>query len=297
MYTLCYTALTHPGKVAANNEDNFFINGEYRHDVNQPCFQANGEVSGCLTAAVCDGMGGHELGEAASLIAVQTISEFGEQGAGTQAAAAFCQNPTDCINKANDRICMKMREEQKRIGSTISLLNFDNDSVQAVNMGDSRIYRLRGEVLEQLSVDHTVMARMLRMGQITPEEAKQHPLRHQITQYLGIFPEEMLLEPASTPVQRVAEGDRYLMCSDGLTDMLPDEEIRECLNRHTDIEEISQKLIQGAIDAGGRDNITVIIIEVRRAGGYLSGLSGKLHSKLDEWRHIAAERLTKVKRG
>ena len=281
MYTLCYTALTHPGRVAVNNEDNFYIDGSYRQDVNQPYFRADGRVSsGQLTAAVCDGMGGEALGEEASLIAVEAIREFcgadaAGEGPGGEAGAPCC-SPLDCINEANNRICARMREEQKRIGSTIALMNFKADTVQAWNMGDSRIYRLRGEAFDQFSVDHTVMARMLKLGQITREEAEHHPLRHQITQYLGIFPEEMVLEPAFTEVQKLSEGDRYLMCSDGLTDMLSDKEIAICLKENRDIKKASQILVQKAVDAGGRDNITVLVIEACRAESLIKRLADKL---------------------
>lgn len=259
MYHLWYAAQTHPGKVRENNEDNFYIAGCWRRDVAQTEYEVAGVAeNGYLLASVCDGIGGQELGEEASLIAVETLHGCygGADGNRLQ------DDPMQYVNAANDCICERMRKFGQRLGTTFTALEFADDTVFATNLGDSRIYRLRDKELLQLSTDHTILARMIRAGQLTEEEAAVHPMRHQITQYLGIFPEDMLLEPADVPPTEIQPGDRYLLCSDGLTDMLSDQEIGELLGAPGDMAEIARNLVQEALERGGRDNVTVAVIAV-----------------------------------
>lgn len=343
MYRLVYAARTHSGRVRGNNEDNFYVGGNYRLDIEIQEMACAGEArDGRLLASVCDGMGGHAKGEVASLLAVQTLAELEKEGRGR----AFRADPEGCVNRANDRVCEVMRREKVSIGSTISVLEFCEDTVLALNLGDSRIYRMRAGELKQISEDHTVVARMLRMGQITPEEVETHPLRHHITQYLGILPEEVLLEPACTGKMELQPGDRYLICSDGLTDMLNDGQIAAYLRSGTetnpeqqlageeptlrdpgigagketaneeqavgrvretesesakeeqaagrareaepDLEELARVMVQAALDAGGKDNVTVLLVDVRpdrdEAGDADGGRLGKFLEKLKRCR-------------
>ena len=262
MYHLRYAARTHQGRVRQNNEDNYYVGGSYRRDVNQLEDSCAGMATdGYLMASVCDGMGGEELGELASLAAVEALDEFcgsarealeaAKKDEDKLAAAPLRADPMRYVQAANDRVCVQIRQKGLRMGSTVSLLEFAADRVKAVNLGDSRIYRLRDGELEQISTDHTTIARMLRDGLLKPEEAAVHPKRHQITQYLGIFPEEMLLEPAAAELE-IRPFDRYLICSDGLTDMVTDEGIRGILGCDKSPEELTQDLLQAALAAGGR---------------------------------------------
>lgn len=259
MYRLCYAALTHPGRVRENNEDNFYIDGNFKSDVSESVKTVSGIArAGVLTAAVCDGMGGYACGEQASLTAVATLAEFDHGRSG--------RSRHGCIDEANRRICDVIQRDGRRMGTTLSMLEFHNRSVRAVNLGDSHIYRYRKGVLELLSVDHSSVAQMVRMGQITPEEARMHPARHQITQYLGIAPEEMILEPARSGKLPLMDGDMYLVCSDGLTDMLDDPRIAEIIGakEKAGTKAVVGRLVREALNAGGLDNITVILIKAVR---------------------------------
>ena len=277
MYTLHYAALTHPGRVPENNEDNFYINGAYKSDPKAACFQAKGTVrGGRLTASVCDGMGGYAAGEESSLIAVRTMAEFCRKEKKDE--VLFRDRPMDYINEANARICRLREQAGKPTGSTLTVMEFADGAFTAVNIGDSRIYMYRDGAFVQLSTDHSVVARMTRMGQITQEEAKTHPLRHQITQHFGIRPEEMVLEPAVVQ-EEIRAGDMYLLCSDGLTDMVSDEEILKALGEDLSLNGKVKRLVQQAVDAGGRDNITAALIEAEKRQGLMTRLRERFVSR------------------
>lgn len=282
MYTIRYAAVTHPGKRSKGNEDNFYANGILRHDVSLAslCVQGSSdEAYGVF--AVCDGMGGYANGELASLLATEALSDtvkackekktsLFEHNTGQEASDFF-------VNKANERICQLNEQKREESGSTIALLECNGDTYTIANVGDSRIYRFRDGKLEQLSTDHTVVARLLAAGQIRKDEAKKHPRAHQLTQYLGINPEEMRIQPA---VLRgtMKENDCYLLCSDGLTDMVADDQIA-CIvseeiskEKHSQQEEntpntprkIAQELCKAALESGGRDNITVVVVQLKK---------------------------------
>lgn len=264
MYLMKYAVSTHPGRIRINNEDNFWINGVWRRDVEQPVYSCQGKIEdGYLLAAVCDGMGGEDMGEVASLLAVEALNQMFSNNKAEKVEKISKDILMKYVEKANSLICDRMIKERKRLGTTVSVLEFSNNSVIAMNLGDSRIYRLRGERLQQLSVDHTVVGRMVRQGQLTQQEAMVHPMNHIITQYLGIFPEEMIVEPAVTPTMILENDDQYLICSDGLTDMLSDEELKLIMQTGKNVSDTVNQLMQRAVEAGGRDNITVILIEVQ----------------------------------
>ena len=251
-----YAAMTDSGNVRSNNEDNFYIDGIWKTDVETKKYAKTGiSLTARLTAAVCDGMGGEAYGEDASLIAVETISKYDRTEWTEETAQA-------CIHEANEQICRKSRQEGETSGSTLCLLLLNNNMGTAYNLGDSRIYCYCKHELRQLSTDHSVVGRMIRQGQITEEEARTHPRRHQITQYLGIDPEEMELAPSVSGPFEIAEGNRYLICSDGLSDMLTDQIISNILEEVPDTEDAASKLTNEALSAGGRDNVTVLLIDV-----------------------------------
>lgn len=257
MSLLKYAAFTHVGKVRENNEDNFYIDGKWRENTDTLECKTNGEVEGNLTASVCDGMGGEECGEVASLLAVETMNEMIQIYPGL-----FHFHAAEYLNLANERICDYMRLVGRRVGTTFTALEFYNGTMIAQNVGDSRIYMFRDGELRQLSCDHTVAEQMVRTGILTKEEAADHPKKHQLTQHLGIFPEEMMIEPCEVEFSFVLPGEKYLLCSDGLTDMLSDEEISDIMSQNKSVEMIVDDLVSKALDKGGKDNTTVIVIEV-----------------------------------
>lgn len=229
-----WAAGTHQGMVRANNEDALFP-------------ESSGESSGPVTLIVADGMGGAVAGEVASRLAVN-------------AAASVDLDPPDRVSAGNRAI----REEVSRepslegMGTTMTLVSLTPERTAILaHVGDTRAYMFRAGKLRQLTQDHTVAAELLTRGQITAEEASQHPQRHMLTRVLGLSrfvnvdTEELELEP----------GDRLLLCSDGLIDMVHDDDIATALTG-TAPDEATWKLIETANTAGGVDNISVIVIDV-----------------------------------
>jgi len=248
------------GNVRKNNEDNLYLNGIFltadTRDISASFIsEYNNET---LVYGVFDGMGGEALGEEASLLAASSVHEIRQ-------SPAFDQNPEQhicaAIELANDRICDKMRETgERRIGTTFASVIIKNDTVRAFNVGDSRIYLFRDGVLSQLSVDDTNGQRLLNMGVITPEQLATHPDRHKLTQHLGIFKDEMTIEPHISSEIPLMAGDKILICSDGLTDMVNDRDIAAILSVPASAVDTTQTLVTQALANGGRDNVTAMVI-------------------------------------
>lgn len=277
MYSYNYAVVSHGGSRRRENEDAFYIDGLWRKDVSVHEAKHSGACRDRLTAMVCDGMGGQDAGEVASWIAVKTAAELASSGDGM----LFADGGARFIQSANDGICRYMDAHGMDMGSTLAALEFNDGAVTAVNLGDSRCYRLREGRLEQLSTDHSVIGRMLASGQITPEQAQAHPRRHEITQYLGIRSEDMVLEPAVKPGLPVCLGDRYLICSDGLTEALDGVKIEEILGRR-DALEAAEALLAAALEYCAEDNVTVIVIQV---GACKEGLFQRIGDTLRRWQH------------
>lgn len=247
-------AVTHEGRVRENNEDNYFVCGAYKKDVHLNRMKTeHNEACGEYLYAVCDGMGGEEFGERTSLIAVEALNEYWQNK---------CFEIDDYVQKTNSKICNEIENSNgMRMGTTLAVLYIKDNIARAYNIGDSRIYLFRGNELEQISKDHSQVERLIRMNIITPEEAKTHPERHKLTQHLGIYPEEMIIEPFESEIS-VNVGDIFLLCSDGLTDALHDDEIREILGSQNSVKECLKLLLFKAIKNGGADNVTAVIIKV-----------------------------------
>lgn len=145
----------------------------------------------------------------------------------------------------------------KRMGSTLAALYVDNGKAVVCNIGDSRIYRIKDGILQQLSKAHTIVQQMVDMGDITKEEARINKKRHVLSQNIGIFPEEMVIEPFFSEPIVLEAGETFLLCSDGLTD----EEINNILSTDN-IHEQAERLIGQALENGGRDNVTVLLVKV-----------------------------------
>ncbi len=226
---------THPGLVRDSNEDAVFP-GE------------DGNEEGELLVAVADGMGGHAAGEIASAIAIETVAQ-------SRTSAA------ERVTEAN-RAVMEQGEAQTDhhgMGTTLTVGVFGTDGTLDVgHAGDSRLYLNRRQELLQVTSDHSLVAEYLAAGKITPEEAEDHPQRNVITRALGIGWE---LQVDGHTVH-LRPGDRVLLCSDGLTSMVPDEEIAAILAQQPAVQAAGWALIEAANQAGGEDNITVAIVDV-----------------------------------
>ena len=181
-------ASTNVGKIRSNNEDNYYLCGRYRSDVSSAlCFDNYSCDASKHLFSVCDGMGGTSFGELASLIAVQTLDVYKDD---------FDDRIAEYTSEANRLICDEISTHGgKRIGTTFAVLSIFKGIARAYNIGDSRIYFMRDGKLTQLSVDHTQAQMMINHGLLTEEQAKNHRAKHILTQHLGIFPDEMLIEP------------------------------------------------------------------------------------------------------
>lgn len=213
--------------------------------------------------AVADGMGGAQAGEVASRMAVEVLHE-GLGGAGTDGTVA--ERLRDQVVEANHRIHERAQSDSRNagMGTTLTAAYVDERRLVVVHVGDSRLYRVRAGVLERLTRDHSLVEELVRQGRLTPEEAAEHPQRSIITRALG--PESEVA--VDSEVLRVEDDDLFMVCSDGLTAMLSDTQISDILNAGTPegdrqpLQVHVDALVDAANEAGGRDNITVLLFRV-----------------------------------
>jgi len=223
----------------------------------QPEDQQVMESKGVLFV-VADGMGGHTRGEVASQLAVNTIRDvYYQQESGDPVASLRL-----AIERANARIyheslAMSPKlEPDQMMGSTCVAASILGDTVYVANVGDSRAYIVRNGQAHQISLDHSVVAQQLREGLITKEQAKDHPDRNKIYRCLGSKTVEV-----DTFSEKVQPGDLLLLCTDGLSELVPEEEVTSIVQQHEPQESV-QRLIARANELGGRDNITAVVARV-----------------------------------
>jgi protein phosphatase len=202
---------------------------------------------------LCDGMGGAAAGEVASSIAVGEVLRVLSARSSPLPALA-----EEAVNTANQAILTQAQRDPSLNGmgtTMVALVVLDNEA-WVVNVGDSRCYRLRGDILEQITLDHSLVEEQVRLGRLTPSEALRSPLRNVITRALGthssVVPDCFQLD--------TVPGDLFLLCSDGLTRELPDEIIKPLLAEEGALEDRASRLIEAAKQAGGNDNITCILV-------------------------------------
>ena len=230
-----YAARTDPGRKRRGNEDSYVCR--------PPLF------------AIADGMGGARAGEVASALAAGALEESGAGGGGVA-------HVVELIQEANRRVHDRASTdaETSGMGTTITVALLESDgTVTMGHVGDSRAYLLRDERLEQLTDDHSLVAELVRRGELSPEAAEVHPQRSVITRALGTDP-DVDVDAFSVEAQA---GDIYLICSDGLSDMVDGEQIEAILQTHRDdLDAAAKALVQAANRAGGEDNITAILFEL-----------------------------------
>lgn len=201
---------------------------------------------------IADGMGGHNAGEVASALAVEEVLRMPAGG------TDFHRELPLVINRANQAILdhAGAYPECQGMGTTIAILHLEGNQARVAHIGDSRVYWWHGRKLHRVTRDHSVVEELLLQGGITQEEADYHPQRHILTRALGI--------PGQIEAERTefatAAGDRILMCTDGLTSMLTDEEIVALLARDEPAQKIAELLVAEANNRGGHDNISVIVV-------------------------------------
>ncbi len=208
---------------------------------------------------VADGMGGAQAGEVASRTAVDTFAG-GLPGGGDSAE----QRLAELVRRANGRIHALSREDEARagMGTTITAAHVGEHDVSVAHVGDSRAYRLRDGALERLTEDHSLVEEMRRRGQLTAEEADEHPQRSIITRALGPEPDVVV----DTHTWKAQAGDVFLLCSDGLTSMVGEGRLAEVLRGARSLEEAGRELVRAANAAGGADNITVVLFRLEDVG-------------------------------
>jgi protein phosphatase len=237
------------GRARSNNEDSVAVDEPAR------------------LAVLADGMGGYNAGEVASGMLTAFIkAELGRwlQEAGDNATDAEVRRAMDiCVDNANRAIfnAANSNPQYAGMGTTLVMAVFREGRLLVGHVGDSRAYRLRGGKLAQITRDHSLLQEQIDAGLITPEQAAFSANKNLVTRAVGVE-DTVLLE---THLHEVQPGDIYLLCSDGLSDMLDDEAIAQVLQAHDSVPAIGTGLIDAANDAGGKDNIAVVLVRVQGA--------------------------------
>jgi serine/threonine protein phosphatase PrpC len=228
-----FADITNTGRVRRNNEDSYIVE--------PPLF------------VLADGMGGAQAGEVASRLTIEAFAGFPDNGGAEERLRG-------AISEANRRVVERGRNDPKTagMGSTVTAALVDGECVAFGHVGDSRAYLLRRGQFQQISRDHSLVGELVRQGRITVEEAGSHPQRSVITRALGAT------DDVDVDTWRIEaeDGDLYLLCSDGLTDMVDDAAIAAAVTQDRPLRAILEQLVKQALDAGGDDNITVVAFRV-----------------------------------
>ncbi len=225
---------TDRGKMRSKNEDDFLIR----------------EKPYCILA-VADGMGGHSAGDVASSKVIETAEEY-------KFDSDYCseEQMRELVECANEKV-IKLGEEKpayRGMGTTFSAGAVHKGTFYYGHVGDSRIYLHRDDELSKISRDHSLVARMIEEGRLTSEEAFQHPRSNVLTQAIGLE-SELDIDSGQLDMKK---GDMLIFCTDGLTDMIREKEIEKIASEHHSPEKLCKTLLEAALQAGGRDNITVV---------------------------------------
>lgn len=256
-------AVTNIGSVRGNNEDNFFCNGIYKQNVSlsEYVYEDFGDSEDLSVFAVFDGMGGIDCGETASLLASEKLCDYFVEAAVNWETFSG----KEAIFGINECLCREMEKCSQTMGSTAVLLTCQEGEACIANVGDSRAYLYREGVLKQISVDHTEQNSLLEMQKELglTESIAMPGMKDMLTQHLGISEEEFLLEPFVSENIKIQPEDTFLLCSDGLSGAFSDEILQELLERKEEetVKERASLLLQNALEAGGKDNITFILVE------------------------------------
>lgn len=229
---------TDTGKVREHNEDSVYP-------------VESGSGAGPAILIVADGMGGAVAGEVASRLAVEAATEVSVDDA---------VDPADRVLAGNAAVILATEEDRSLagMGTTMTLVELHPEGEATfAHVGDSRAYLLRDGSMAQVTTDHSLVGELVALGRITAEEARTHPHRHLVTRVLGLGPITV-----DTTEESLEVGDRILICSDGLTDMVPDDQIESTLKAGEGVEPTAWALIEQANAAGGVDNTTVVVIDV-----------------------------------
>nr|MDP8944165.1 Stp1/IreP family PP2C-type Ser/Thr phosphatase [Actinomycetota bacterium] len=229
-----HSGLTDTGRQRQSNEDRF--------------------LDAAPVFAVADGMGGARAGEVASRIALEAFASGGDTDAAPETQLA------EIARAANRRIWQLSQEDEARagMGTTLTAVIVADREVAIGHVGDSRLYRLRDGGLERLTTDHSLVEELVRRGELAPDEAESHPQKSIITRALGPEP-DVEVETFTCAAQ---DGDVYLLCSDGLTGMVSEDDVAAILRESPSLDQGARALVDAANRAGGKDNITVVLFRL-----------------------------------
>lgn len=257
-------ARNHRGILRATNEDNFYLNGRW---LSPEAMTHGGRYLSESEAhfqlyAVCDGLGGEASGEKASYEAVSALGALQSANLNGLSEAEL----KAALYRLTDQIRLLGENDAERAGTTLTACLWQGGWIRVLNLGDSRVYRLRDGRLSRLTVDHSEVQRMVALGLMTPYQARLSPRRHLIYRYLGLSSADTEFEPYLSERIAAQTGDCYLLCSDGLIDMVEEETIRRLLLRARSAAQAVDALVQRALDNGGHDNVTALCIWVAGPG-------------------------------
>lgn len=249
-----FAVCTTVGRIRKENQDNFYLNGTTKQmQIADISLEGSSDEDGQVFA-VCDGMGGEDAGEVAAFLAVEEMKRYSREN--------FYRQWKKYIHSANNAICAYQDEHDFQMGTTFAGLILHHNCMQAVNVGDSRIYRIRDGQMMQLSKDHTEFQLMVDAGIMKQEDFSKTTAHNHLTQSLGIDEKDMKLEPFHSRPEEIQDQDMFLLCSDGLYGVLSDEEIAAAAMEKESVLIRSRKLVDCAERKGSKDNITVLLISV-----------------------------------
>jgi PPM family protein phosphatase len=233
--TLHAAAVTDLGLVRSNNEDSFHV--------------------GPRVIAIADGMGGLPAGELASDVVVKALAKLDRKPADVDPLDAL----TEAVKEGNNKVAEMVDEHPERegMGTTVTALMLVGDKLGLVHVGDSRCYLLHDNTLEQVTRDDTLVQSLVDRGALTPLQARSHPQRSLVTQAVQGRP--MTISGGTLDAR---DGDRFMLCSDGLSDVVTDEAIALAMASYPEPQECAEQLVKLAVQAGGPDNVTVIVADV-----------------------------------
>lgn len=237
-----FHAITDVGRVRSQNQDNVYGTAS-----------SIGPLPNLFLVA--DGMGGHNAGDYASRRAIELVKESVEQSPGTEPVEVL----RTAITTANDMLFSEARQQEEKsgMGTTFVAATIVNEELLVANVGDSRLYVLHDGQLRQITLDHSLVEEMVRTGSMSQEMAYHHPKKHMITRAVGA---EDKVDIDFFDVSLFGD-EIILLCSDGLSNMVEDDRIRELLLTEESAQQRAESLVQAANQKGGRDNITVIVVE------------------------------------
>ncbi len=243
------TAMTDMGNARTNNED---AHAAWR-------FWPGGDLPAFTVLLIADGVGGEEFGEVASNLTIRTLSMDLIRIALSRHGAPTADDVKSSLRMAHDLVRSEgaRLDSFDRMATTAVVAVLDGCNLHVTHVGDSRAYLFRQKKLQQITHDHSLMAELIRLNRIQPEEARTHKMRHMVTRVVG---KDEVLEP-ETASHVIEDGDQILLCTDGLTDMLEDPVIEKILQDGASVPDRAARLIQAALSAGGRDNVTVVLAE------------------------------------